>query len=353
MDNWNIGYIDNVWHKCFTNFPLKRAKANFYHYTSGAYAMDLLNFHCSPGDDGDSKYLTLWASHFLFLNDKQELKDGLDKLRNVLEQIPEDIDPHIKSKIDAYRDNLFPPDDALFEYNAPNHFILCFCENGNLLSQWKYYGKESGVSIEFDLTNCVFKGFFSDANPDYTKREAYSIDYDDNQSKPQKFRNILYGPNDTNLPKGDHDVYGRIIHAVALASFMKDKSFSEERESRLLFAPVYYPLAKPQENPNVLLKKINYRFIAGRIKPYIEIRIKHKDYKSNPDALPIKSITIGPGNNQNLLFNALLKYFHTKYPQTGYNNMKLQDDSEIGYQRCKCVTINGIKVRLSDIPFRD
>jgi hypothetical protein len=97
-----------------------------YHYTSAA------------GLHGILSGKKLWASNVLFLNDVSEVMYGRQLVARVLE-------PR-RDKIPIY--DAFTGDSLLGLGETWHIYTACFCENGDLLSQWRGYGaKGDGYSV--------------------------------------------------------------------------------------------------------------------------------------------------------------------------------------------------------------
>ena len=149
----------------------------------------------------------------------------------------------------------------------------------------------------------------------------------------------------------------------AFIPLCKNHYFSHEKESRLVFVPT--------ENTFV-----EYRDKGPRILPYLKCTVVNK-VESKP---PIKSVTVGPGATQNLIFNAVIKMLdkdNTKfYTEGDYNDalnnppIKKEDVFSLSQppsanHNLICVqkadkvnmisymTKSGILISKSPIPFRD
>jgi len=325
---------------------------NYFHYTNLIACQRILS---------SKDCISLYASHFLFLNDSAELFDGLKFALNGLKRKIDSISSggDLFEKLKQYHENM----SSLIEStkddknlaplaHAPNHFITCFCSKGNLLNQWARYGGECGVSIEFDLNQCRYEGFMIARENLYGGDKtivpvhdlpinAYDIIYKnvDKEGIVEKIMNHEFsGISDAGL-----QAESLAMGALATASFMKHNSFIDEHECRLLFPLVY--MASELEAENAIEKLMKYRVVDGVLKPFIKILIKHKD----PNELPIKSVTVGPGRNQYLVFNAMIKLIHSTYaPDIG----SISDTSTIDSEDYKYVKVGNIEVRRSTIPFR-
>jgi len=337
-------------------FPIKEVNCNnlpdkfegFYHYTTLSASEKILSLNEEKSNFAVNKnnFITLHASHFLFLNDGEELLDGLrnivdemKKKREKLEICEPVIDSSIIKRLKYYEEQFesICPENI---FTAPNHFIICFCTRGNLLTQWEWYGKECGIAIEFDLLNCEYDGIykFAEGNPNKPhSTQPYQVVYK-NEKKQQAIKRLMKIK--LTSPK---DVDSFAMKSIATASFMKHAGFEDEHEMRLMFSPLFH---QSRETPRDSLSRIKYHEAAGIIKPYIDVNVKHK----NKNALPIKSITVGPGHNQNLVFNAIMKLIQTRYAESSELTFKFKNHPSVDF--CKYTTIGGIEIRCSTIPFR-
>lgn len=316
------------------------SNTSFFHYTSLSGCLNML----SAQKDEECSYLSIWASHFLFLNDSEEYRDGLnivvDALTEYIDSINDENHIEIIEVCKKYRETFFQI-PHIFSNEYPGHYTISFCNQGNLLSQWKYYGKESGIAIEYDLHNCEFSGYTTWAENVWSEHPVYDIIYDKDRKK--KVIKEAIKSLETIKTDFEYNAVGVLKQICAIISFMKSDLFREEAESRLLFAPVFDDDV-PVSHSNDPMNLVKYREVDGKIKPYLTIKLRHK----TNDCLPVKSLTVGPGRNQNLIFNALIMFLQSNFP-IGEVNMTVQQDAD----GCDYVVINGVKLRTSNIPFRE
>jgi len=125
-----------VWE--FLQLWLEEAKAErptrpetLYHYTDVAGLMGILGTQ------------QLWASHAGLLNDESELTLTLGLLNEIIRREPElgDSNPAADTLMINVASNLW------YFYDA---YIVCFCTEGDLLSQWRGYARPGGYSIGLD-----------------------------------------------------------------------------------------------------------------------------------------------------------------------------------------------------------
>lgn len=322
------------------NSKIEKNICSAFHYTSFENCIKMLK----PPESCD--YLELYASHFNYMNDTKEFFQGLNFIIKTLNSKCSFKNDIIKKTIGDFKD-IFGDINNIPYYAIPPHYIVSFNTECNNLAQWKYYGKNCGVAIEYDLNNCIFSNY--SLSDQYVPHDSYLVNYEKAQQQAE-IETILNNldeldNSDTELNKEIH-CKNILLKACAAASFMKDENYKDEKEVRLLFAPYYQDDSQYTsiENKIKLIKKVEYRPRNNEyIIPYLKIRLKSKF----DDQYPVKSLTVGPGQNQNLIFNSLVMFVQSNFNKT-QSNLK-QHNEEKG---CLCVEINGIKIRKSLIPFR-
>ena len=317
------------------NISFEPSDDRFFHYTSSGTCFKMLENKTIDKDDGKI-ILELWATHTRFMNDSKEMTGGCEDIEKFLVN-------EKKSNILEEFKKIIPKTDSNFNAFAlqdPNHYSISFCGKNNLLSQWTYYGAKTGVAIEYDLNNCFLKGDSSNIDEWSDATRPYKILYKNND-KEIKIRAVLKAFSD-----GRDDNYNTEITALQLlylSSFMKDEAYCEESESRLLFTP-YYTIGKNQnEKMNKVLSLIKFRESNGIILPYLPIQIKHKE----SNKFPIKSITVGPGRNQEFVFNSLILFIQSNFQTTDSRCKDIEEEGQF-----KSYMIGDIILRRSLIPFR-
>lgn len=252
--------------------------------------------------------LSFWATNCRFSNDKNEYLTGY----NILTEKDK------KKIVGMYSDA----------------YVLCFCENPDLLSQWNRYGSNSGISIKLDFTKLKTIFWESSSEP----RSSGLLDIDDYHLAGYKPRGVKYSIDEVkSIIENEDKIYGDTekgrLRLNVLLPFIKDAAFTDEQESRLLFWPVV-------DNENQLLTNVKYRILRNLIAPYIEAKFT----PINKDDNPISGIVVGPGANQNEVFNALIHMLETDRDSYAYI-----DDPAIKLYTTKK---SKITIRKSEIPFR-
>jgi hypothetical protein len=120
----------------------KLSEQYVYHYTNLAGLRGIV-------DSG-----ALWASDYRYLNDRTEFAFGLDILEMCIAHpgstpaLPDPVRGELLDEI------------AMIKRGHASTYVLSasFCRKGNVLSQWRAYGRQDGVAIAFDrahLTSCA------------------------------------------------------------------------------------------------------------------------------------------------------------------------------------------------------
>ncbi len=194
---WDIsrGYSGEAYGEIVKAFnakgTIRQRRSPAFHYTAFDTCLNMLKYKKS--DKKTPKYLELFASHISYMNDTKEFVVGLETilctLKNILNTHPfdpiadSDIVDTAEGFINTYKNYL-----ALPAYAVPPHYIVCFNKDFNNLAQWKYYGKNSGISIEYDLGKCEFSGYSTQDS--FLSHKAYYVNYNSNNQNAE-INNIL------------------------------------------------------------------------------------------------------------------------------------------------------------------
>lgn len=250
---------------------------SFYHYTSLPKLFNILENDC------------LWASNIRFSNDETEVKMLND-------------DKH---------------DD----------YVVCFCKNGDQLSQWRGYCAEGGAAIGFHIGQYQQ---YSVLQADYDISGAYML-YE-NAPVPVLYvepHNLSVDKRNTELDACaeymNREYMDREEYRYLISPYIKNSLFYEELESRLAF------INKAEE----LSKHIRFRELDNGVKvPYIVV--KHGDVKrmttncmTNPNDYDNKNlqesynnhneIWIDEGRDQETAFYDILERIKSFLDKNGYD----------------------------------
>lgn len=247
-----------------------------------------------------------WATNILYMNDSEEYLNGLREIRGIMERY---------KRLD-FRDVQVL--DKLIHTPDPHIFTISFCTNGDLLSQWCVYARESGVNLELD---------FSLIEVDEDRPGTFFCPQDckdaDEIEVPAPLKPVIYFTRNAMLEKvSKNQVYKRMdeiierINALKLrsgedgaeekiselAAQIKRYEFSAEQEWRLIFNMTEHT-AEYKKTP------LFYREQDSILKPFIKVAVSKQDKAGlRPIPWPVTAITVGPGYNQDQVFQSL-RYF--------------------------------------------
>ncbi|MCH4560331.1 DUF2971 domain-containing protein [Mesorhizobium jarvisii] len=261
-----------------------KAPTRLYHYTSSA------------GLIGIVQNSRLWFSDSAFMNDGSELQYGMDIFRRKSEAM-------LAKKPEKNRNSL----DALMEFltgqqTYNRQIIFCMSDHGNLLNQWRDYGKDvTAYSIELD-TLALLQDEFN------FRPGLYSLIYDEatQDAIMEKFVEELFEIDQSvDYSKLDKDTQQSYImsgaaEATFVMSHFKNPAFNVENEWRFTFYAAYSAKEpKPQ-----------FRASALGVVPYYEW------HRSNGGKLPITRVMVGPSPYAKASDIALkLFLFQAGYPE--------------------------------------
>lgn len=252
-----------------------------FHYTDAAGLLGILS------ND------VLWASHIQYMNDSQEVEYGKEVIKEAIEIAKK---AHPSERLQTFFDDIsiMMGFDDLREV-----FVACFCEDGNLLSQWRAYAQHgAGFSIGFqfapvsDSQDAVMGHEFRFRRVLYDKSKQLNM-------LARIFDCIaayLEGASDF-----EQAMYACSIHFIRATSELslcfKHSAFQEENEWRALLL-----IDRTDRSANPY--DVKFRSSRNLLIPYIEQKIAAS---AGPGAhwLPIDQIYIGPSNNHNLAAKSL------------------------------------------------
>jgi len=261
--------LKKPWFKFHQQIP-----THLFHYTNDVGLQGILSSN------------RLWATNISFLNDASELIYACDLVNVTLEECMEKYDSNIVKEFLGRSMKTFNAFDGFYDA-----YVFCFCEDDDLLSQWRAYGTRGGgyaIGIQ-----SKFIGMRTPlANPvDFLLRK---IIY-----KPEEQKNLIeklilelsdllcdvakmYGEEGGNeaIPHFCHSLRDQI--AEYLICF-KSPAFKEEKEWRVIYVSALLEG----------LDRIEFRASRGNIVPYVELDIS-PSVGVNSNKIPIGKIVHGP-----------------------------------------------------------
>lgn len=322
--NW-AGIVEKIERDLFQNRAILHTQ--LYHYTSIDGFMSIMQNR------------DFWISNIHYMNDSQEFENGKSICKKVIKKQMENE----TAEFQPFFDRLLQicDENASTGFNRIHNrdiFALSFCGDGDILTQWQFYGS-GGISIGFENKMGSFDKpalmnedqYIDEIYNQHVKPEemlphneryldTHSIIYED-ERKYQVFNAILNSGIQF-LKRCGLTVMDMCVDGISDALFyyfalMKDPHFSHENERRFL----YYI--------NQDDSRIHFRRRGNILLPYIKMKIL--DVNCRPHKVfPVSDIVIAPGSQQEYVADSV-KYFLNK---SGYEY--LVD-----------------KVRLSKIPYRE
>lgn len=116
----------------------------YWHYTSLSALLSIFKIKDNPYSSPDLTRCEMLASNICYLNDIKEFIGGVEDYEKTIERLR--LSKRAPKELSAGLQDV--SDDI---------YIVSFCGDGDLLSNWKYYAKDCGVSIQFNLGNVGFK----------------------------------------------------------------------------------------------------------------------------------------------------------------------------------------------------
>lgn len=260
-----------------------------------------------------TRSIALWATDARFLNDSAELRYAARALADKIEALllpSGPIDDETTTRIGTVAARLRAGEfigEGFEEGAVHTAYVTSFCQEGDLLSQWRGYGSSGGgYSVEF-RTDALreLNSPFGQAGNDEVGYLGGSI-----------LQQVVYGMDEEaldsaaqNLVHPDRYIPSMTAAVAELARF-KDPAFSEEKEWRLIRAAGTYAMAcRYRASP------------TGAVVPYIQLHRFHwdKPHDAFTSASAIKSITVGPGPDTAIRRDSLLQLMQ----QRGFRDVQI------------------------------
>ncbi|HHY0362504.1 TPA: DUF2971 domain-containing protein [Vibrio cholerae] len=221
---------------------------SLYHYTDLNALISILN------------HRQLWLTDSMYLNDSQEMFDGVTILSTTL--VSDYLDP-INSDI---KHDISDAINNIKNRDIPAYYIASFSEQGDLLSQWRAYGM---FCIEFDPSkiNNIRCAYFIDDKHKIARNSIKTCDQAIQLYKMQGADSFA-----------ERTTYMELVIASLR---MKNEGFSEEKEHRMIVSVEGSDRAK----------QVKFRAKNDIVIPYIAWDI---------DPKAIKAIHVGPVKDKDL-----------------------------------------------------
>jgi hypothetical protein len=252
-------YFNKIWslqQGYFGNPP-----KNIYHYTNvSAFMGIVLN-------------KALWASRAEFLNDDKEFRYGQEMCETAIRQLIS-----LDRKYEKFGNML----REAFVSSISSPFITCFCQDGDLLSQWRGYSRHGqGLSVAFDPVVLHRIKYVFVHNVLYEPKRQLEFMSNCVRQIADSFLEFKVNLDD---PEVLRELVGYTASLDRYCALMKDAAFSEERESRIVIGGFH-----TRGKLDVLFRERN-----NLIVPYVNVRVE-ESWES-----VIKEVIVGPGPEPDL-----------------------------------------------------
>lgn len=225
------------------------------------------------------------ARNVRFSNDSEEYKLGEKIIKEYVEE--KVLEPGLRQKI-----------FKSIQQGVQMFYMICFCEEGDLLSQWRGYAR-NGVSLGMDFFE-EEKGlkhtemFTVLNNPENRKDSKYKLDGKCIRFIEMPYR-VFYVNKDKEvtdkkserekfwvaMEKFEDDPDSRNDMLLNLIPFVKDLGFYEEAEYRILFSVSDLGDTEAQ-NRVIMRKKVEYIMRDGQKLPNIAVEMGDGEKKEKP-----------------------------------------------------------------------
>ena len=277
---------------------------------------------------------TFRASNLFYLNDSEEYYAGIRQLKKYMKMHPQMCGTKTMNILN----------ELSFENGRgdldPGIYSISFSKEKDLLSQWITYAKESGVAIELDSKVISESGLRWYGVESFTKTD----EVDATEFNSLLFFSLQYSLHEIDYAKTfkPMNTSGAILNRhdwekeafQFIASYYKDVGFEAEKEVRLSVFPMCCGTEKGNKEATICYYRMGER---GILRPYLNVTIGYRKtvdgkYYFQP-CLPIKTITVGPGKNQQEVFNSIIHRIRYGKPRI-YNyaeNTSLLNNSIYNY----------------------
>lgn len=267
--------------------------ATIYHYTTAAAFMGMMQ-NCTS----EHRYLTMWATHAMYLNDPTEYQYGKNVCRKLLQDVEAELnileDERLSKQMysetmQGYFDTLdrgFSQQPSAISHGTP--YIISFSRNRDSLPMWNTYAQRgNGIAIGFDerilkLDNrhiSLKQCYYDVEDKDYTKvKTAIRMSYHMLKEESQNDPTIAY------VRKIDL----MLSLYTEVAAYIKHQGYKDEKEIR----------CRINKSEDILYRESN-----GLIIPYVETLIPFER---------VNEIIIGPTIDQERLKHSLHMLLWTK-----------------------------------------
>lgn len=269
----------------------------------------LFHYTSAEGLKGIIEKNELWATSAYFLNDSSEITYGYGLLKEVLDEwlAKNQRDERLLSVRLAQDLRKSFGEDLLNMLIIKPIYLACFCEEDNLLSQWRSYGQFGGYSLGFKVPTdpTIGQGFKPEANT-YTSKWV-RVDYERTSQRKkcmillESLLPIFDDPNTNRAfetisshPQLGYSKVRTVIADILLEEIVgfKNKAFEVEKEWRVVVRQRELVKQGSDDGGKTPLP-VHFRSSMGAVTPYLRLLPTKAG-----DRLPIASVRSGPTLNR-------------------------------------------------------
>ncbi len=228
-------------------------------------------FHYTTGQGllGIFEYRSIWATEIRYMNDASEFVYGRDVVLNTTRAHREGASGRHKQLLERVEKRVLPK-------AGTTHFVTCFCESHDLLSQWRAYASSTGYAIGFRSVSMKDPRF-----PLLLRRVVY-----EEERQLTMIAAIVAWAGEMLARFPDEPALEQLavftsemLHECMV--WFKHPTFREENEWRLVLPARYADLGDA------------LKFRAGKtfVVPYVPLQLRHS---ASEPRLPIAVVVLGP-----------------------------------------------------------
>jgi hypothetical protein len=203
----------------------------------GVEAMLIFHYTNTSGLLGIVRQRALWATDAEYLNDSKELRHGREEvvavLRSAASRLMHEEGAAEGSTTLSRAEVMLTAASSLEREEHRSYwgpYVACFCESGDLLSQWRAYAEGGGWALGFDSSLLPARVIEVDDDVEMLEKVRYGKAGID-QAVERVMARIAPGPSAHPGTHGDYRAHVVCRRELACA---KDGAFEEEREWRLI-----------------------------------------------------------------------------------------------------------------------
>lgn len=250
----------------------------------------------------------IYVSHVRYLNDVSEVKHGQELAINTLRNLA------TKQRFGEFSKVLEHAAGALSEGGVKDYFVASFSTASDDLTQWRSYGKENGVCIEFDLSSQhSFVHFWSPrlARAVYRPGDKLRLVLFWVHRYLAEYRDELKRSNA--MPDWAYEAYAKSLAQKLGHEFSRFKHdcFSSEQETRLIISgeeQIHHP-RRYRTNGRFI---VPYYYASDPIRRNDNGTINLDGAAIECPKIPIASVTVGPMQNQDLCAQSIREFLFAR-----------------------------------------